>query len=239
MRQSQPGQKPEEIEERTYADLSKTLGIDVKTLREKLPQFAQQLKNAPNVSTLERAIAAYVAKDYSEAERLALSAADEAQKASPPRISDAINALELAGAAADARIEYARALQHYRAAAQLTDRSRNPLQWAGQQRNIAFVLDQQGKYSEAEAVYKSALSEYERARSGDDPGVLSLRGNLASTLGNQGKYAEAEAEFREDQSWKRKCSARNIPTRLPRAVTSPLRSGIRVNMPKRKRNTEK
>ena len=196
-RQSQPGQKPEEIEERTYANLSKTLGIDAKTLRERLPQFAQQLKNAPNVSTFERANAAYVVKDYNEAERLALAAADEAQKASPPRVSDAIKALELAGDAADARIEYARALQHYRAAAQLTDRTRDPLGWGRQQWNIAFVLNQQGKYSEAEAAYKSALSEYELARSGDDPDVLSLRDNLAIALKDQGKYADAEAQYRE------------------------------------------
>ncbi|PYJ20199.1 MAG: hypothetical protein DME92_10275 [Verrucomicrobia bacterium] len=45
-REAEPGQKPEQVEERTYAELAKTLGIDAKTLREKLPQFADQLKRS-------------------------------------------------------------------------------------------------------------------------------------------------------------------------------------------------
>jgi tetratricopeptide (TPR) repeat protein len=185
VRQSQQGQKPEEIQERTYAELSKTLGIDARTLREKLPQFAEQLKNAPNVSTFERANAAYVAKDYNEAERLALAAADEAQRASPPKISGAIKALELAGNAANARIEYARALQHYRAAAQLTDRTRNALEWARQQWNIAFALVEEGKYAEGEIAYRGALAEYEKARGEEDQDVLDLRNDLATALMEQ------------------------------------------------------
>jgi hypothetical protein len=97
----QPGQSASEVQQRTYEDLAKQLGIDPKVLQEKLPKFAEELKNNPDISTFERANAAYVAKDYNEAERLALAAADEAKKTSPPKTSDAIRALDLAGASAD------------------------------------------------------------------------------------------------------------------------------------------
>ena len=60
VRQEQPGQKPEELEERTYEALGKQLGIDATTLKEQLPRFAQELKKTPNVSTYERANAAFV-----------------------------------------------------------------------------------------------------------------------------------------------------------------------------------
>ena len=52
-------------------DLAKQLEINPKLLREKLPKFAEQLKRAPDATSYERANAAYVVKDYSEAERLA------------------------------------------------------------------------------------------------------------------------------------------------------------------------
>jgi serine/threonine protein kinase len=83
VRQEQPGQKPEEVEQRTYEELGKELGLDPSMLKKQLPSFAEELKKAPNASTYERANAAYVAKDYNEAERLALAAADEAQRAGP------------------------------------------------------------------------------------------------------------------------------------------------------------
>jgi hypothetical protein len=81
VRQEQPGQKPDELEQHTYEQLGKELGVDPVSLREQLPRFAEELKKAPNATTYERANAAYTAKDYDEAERLALVAADEAQRA--------------------------------------------------------------------------------------------------------------------------------------------------------------
>ncbi len=62
----QPGEK--KMQEDVYAELANQLGIDVKLLREKLPPFAAYLKQSPNASTYERANAAYVAKDYADAE---------------------------------------------------------------------------------------------------------------------------------------------------------------------------
>src|SRR5206468_12808240 len=47
-REAQPGQKPEQIEERAYAELARNLGIDTRTLREKLPAFAEEFKRSPD-----------------------------------------------------------------------------------------------------------------------------------------------------------------------------------------------
>jgi hypothetical protein len=196
VRQEQPREAdPDEERRRTYEALAKQLGVDARVLEEKLPQFADQLRKDPNASAYERANAAYVARDYKEAERLALVAADEAKKAS--KMSDAIKALSLAGNSAEAEIEYARALQHYRDAAELTDRRRDPLEWADQQWNIAYVLHDQGQYAEAEATYRNLLPEYQRVRGDEDEKVLTLRSNLATAFRIQGKNAEAEAQHRE------------------------------------------
>ena len=77
VRQSKPTEDPAVTRDRVYAELSKQLGVDQKTLREKLPQ----LKTAPGAPSFERANAAFVAKDYGEAESLAIEAADQELKA--------------------------------------------------------------------------------------------------------------------------------------------------------------
>jgi len=187
-----PAQKPEQIEERAYAELARNLGVDARTLREKLPAFAEQLKQSPDATTYERANAAFVAKDYAEAERLALNAAEEAQRADPSRIADALKALELAGWSARNRIEYTRALNHFRAAAALTNRQRDALEWARVQYEIASVLVyDQGHYSEAETILRDIVSIREEVLGPEHPDTLASRNDLAQALSEQGKYAEA------------------------------------------------
>ena len=196
VRQEQPGQKPEEIEQRTYEELSKKLGIDLATLKEQLPRFAEELKKAPNATTYERANAAYVAKDYNEAERLALVAADEAQRATPPKSADAINAFELAAWAAEKRIEYADALTRLRAAEQLTDRNRDALEWARVQFAIGWVLYDEGQYRDAESILREVLRERERGLGPEHPDTILARHRLAIVLDYEGKNAAAETEYR-------------------------------------------
>jgi hypothetical protein len=84
VRQAQPNADPAATQEEIYNRLSKQLGVNPQTLREKLPQFAEQLKRAPDVTSYQRANAAFVTSDYAEAERLALEAADQDLKAPPP-----------------------------------------------------------------------------------------------------------------------------------------------------------
>ena len=182
VRQEQPGQKPEEIEQRTYHELGKQLGLDPATLKEQLPRFAEELKKSPNATTYERANAAYVAKDYNEAERLALVAADEAQRSSPAKNAEAIKAFELAGWAAEKRIEYADALKRLRDAEALTDLTRDPLEWARVQFAIAYILYDQGQYSDSESILRKVLKERERALGPEHPDTLLTRHNLAKRL---------------------------------------------------------
>jgi TolA-binding protein len=196
VRQEQPGQKTDEIEQRTYEELGKELGLDPGMLKKQLPRLAQELKKAPNATTYDRANGAYVDKDYNEAERLALVAADEALKSTPPRNPDAIKALELAGWAADKHVEYADALKRLRDAEKLTDRARDPLEWARVQFAIGRVLDDQGQYADEERVLRDVLKEREHALGPEAPDTLMTRNLLANALRLQDKFAEAETECR-------------------------------------------
>lgn len=195
VREEQPGQKPEQLEERTYAELAKKLGVDPVTLKEQLPRFAQELKQAPNATAYERANAAYVGKDYNEAERLALVAADEAQRAGPSKNAEAIKAFELAAWAASQRVEYTDALKRLNDAEKLTNRIRDPIEWARVQFTIADVRYNQGRYSDAESILREVLKERERVLGPEALDTLNARNNLANALDDQGKYVEAEAEL--------------------------------------------
>jgi tetratricopeptide (TPR) repeat protein len=197
VREAGPNQKPEEIEDRTYTDLAKKLGIDAKTLREKLPAFAEKLKNSSQATTYERANASYVAKDYAEAERLALRAADEAQKQKPIQRKRIIQAFELAGLSAQKQIKYDRAMEHFREAETLTDRDRIPEEWAEVQFVIASLLGDEGKYGDAENVLRSVIDVQSRVLGSEHPDTLRSRTRLGYSLWKQNKLAEAEQNFRE------------------------------------------
>jgi tetratricopeptide (TPR) repeat protein len=195
-RLTQAKEDPEVARKRAMEELAKQYGLDPKLLEQKLPQVAEQLKRAPDATTYQRANAAYVAKDYNEAERLALVAADEAQQGKPPKIADAIKALELAAWSAEKRIEFAEAMQRLQEADRLTVRNRDPVEWARVQFAIACVLFDQGKCSETEAVVRELIGERERSLGHEHPDTLEARHTLAIALWCEGKYTEAEAEDR-------------------------------------------
>jgi tetratricopeptide (TPR) repeat protein len=197
VRASQTEKDPAALQERVYAELGKQLGVDAKLLREKLPGFAEDLKHAPDASDYERANAAYVGRDYLEAERLALQAADEARKAAPSKPKDVLQALTLAGLAAQKHIEYARAMEHFREAEKLTDRARNPEEWAEVQHVIANLTFDQGQYPEAEKMLRNVIEVRTHVLGSEHPDTLRSRNSLAYALWKGGKYTEAEADFRE------------------------------------------
>jgi tetratricopeptide (TPR) repeat protein len=165
-----------------------------------------------------------VAKDYNEAERLALVAADEAQRAGPTKKPEAIKAFELAGLAAEQRIEYADALTRLRDAEKLTDQTRDPLEWARVQFAIADILNDQGQYNNAERILREVIPEYERALGSEHPDTLRTRNNLASALLYQGTYAEAEAEYRAVLKLKEKVLGPEHPDTLRTCLAVCLRS---------------
>lgn len=145
LRQTEDHKDPAALEERVYAELSKEFGIDEKVLRENLPGIAEALKRAPNATALERANAAYVVRDYIAAERFAVQAADDAQKAAVPTRGTVFQALKLAGLAAQMQAKFTVATTHFREAEKLTDRQQRPAEWAEVQQAIAdLMLDESG-----------------------------------------------------------------------------------------------
>ena len=62
--------------------------------------------------------------------------------------------------------------------------------------NLAGLLESQGKYEEAEPLYRRALKIYEKALGPDHPSVATTLNNLATLYKSQGKYEEAEPLYR-------------------------------------------
>jgi tetratricopeptide (TPR) repeat protein len=202
------------IEARTYAELGKELGTDPQMLREKLPQAANELKRAPDATNYERANAAYVAKDYIQAEQLALAVANQAQRATPPRDPDALKAFELAGSSAQSRGENAYALEHYRAAEPLTDPARNLSEWAALQGHIAFTYLDQKKYADAETVWRNVITRQQRALDPEDKDLIYSRACLAVTLLSQHNFREGMPECQAVLKLQEKVLGRENPSTL-------------------------
>jgi TolA-binding protein len=177
VRQEQPAQKPEELERRTYEQLGKQLGLDAATLKQQLPRFAQELKKSPNATTYERANAAYVAKDYNGAERLALAAADEDRSTSPPKNAEAIKAFELED----------------RSVISLQEKvlgTENP-DTLETRYGLAEVLAHQGKYADAETEFRAVLKLQEKVLGLADPHTLRTCYNLAVCLRSESEIQQA------------------------------------------------
>src|SRR2546422_7420029 len=62
--------------------------------------------------------------------------------------------------------------------------------------NPALLYDSQGKYSEAEPLYRRSLAIREKALGPDHPHVAVSLNNLAAPYVTQGKYSEAEPLYR-------------------------------------------
>ena len=123
------------------------------------------------------------------------------QTAALAEVEDSARALQLASLhdLADAQlasIHYGEALGLSSEAEKLTDRTRDPVQWADTQRKIAYLLFLQGSYVKAAERYGPALAEYQRAKGPNDLATLAIRAERATALNALGYYEEAEAEHR-------------------------------------------
>ena len=63
--------------------------------------------------------------------------------------------------------------------------------------NLAVTLKAQGKYVEAETMYRETLAARQRVLGSEHPDTLGTAGNLANALCAQGKCDEAETMYRE------------------------------------------
>jgi serine/threonine protein kinase len=191
-------ESPAGVEERLYSNLATGVGLDAKILTEKLPKFSQAVKRDPDASSYERACAAYLGKDYAEAERLFLTTADEAQQAIPTKTADMIRVLKLAGWSARKSDEFVRAREHLAEAEKLTDRQRNPREWADVQYAIANVLYAgQHHPGDAEKLLRDVIEARTQIFGPEDRETLKARRRLAQSLWLQSRHLEAEAELRE------------------------------------------
>ncbi len=177
-----------------FATLEKDLNLPPGHLKAQLPAFAKELLQTPGTPLLDRASALLVQKKFAEAEAAALQAMDETP--GPDADSRALQALLTAAWAAWEQTHHKQALDHYRAAAILTDKARDPAEWARVQSMIAEVLNDQGQAPAAEAILRPVIVHQEHVLGPDDINTLSSRKRLAFALMTQGKFAEAETEAR-------------------------------------------
>ena len=183
--------------QRAYPDLEKEHELPAGSLALDLPGFLDRLLIRMDTSSLDRAYALYVKKDFSKAEAEALDAKKWALDAPTPQIDAAIAALQFAGRSARAQFQYERAVEHARAATALPNHDDDPATWANAQWGLAEVMDYLGLYSESEPIWRQALVEYILAYGEDDDQVLSIRSALAHGLEVQQRAGEAGEQYRE------------------------------------------
>ena len=66
----------------------------------------------------------------------------------------------------------------------------------GEHQTLGFNLSAQGRYEEAEPLYRHGLEIYERVLSENHPSTATSYNNLAFNLNAQGRYEAAEPLFR-------------------------------------------
>src|SRR5215469_3173710 len=67
----------------------------------------------------------------------------------------------------------------------------------GSMNNIAYTLEKEGRYAEAESVYRDALQIQRRVLGLEHPDTLLTMDNLNNTLAEQGRYTDAEKLCRQ------------------------------------------
>lgn len=192
---------PAEQRARAYRVLETDLGLPSGSLAQQLPAFALEIYSRADTSPLLRAQAAYALNKFDEAEKLSADAADQdriaynnAKAVADDRRKKAIEDYQLAGESAERLVHYDAALQYFRKAEELTDRTRDPIEWALQQFNIGHLMIEQGQFAQSETLYREAVEQYRRVRGEDNQDILNAHCNLAIALYRGGKYPEAETE---------------------------------------------
>lgn len=195
---------PEETRARAYAALEKELGLAPGILAKELPALALVLFKNPETSSLMRARASYALNKFADAEQLSLASAsaqqaafEKAQEIADERRHQAVESFLLAASSAHKQTELARAVEHARAAAGLTNRDRDAVEWAHVQWFLGYYLQLVSQYRDAVQAFQGALAVHDQKLGSDHPLSLSSRHFLGVNLYFCGLYAEAEQEFRK------------------------------------------
>ena len=77
-------------------------------------------------------------------------------------------------------------------------------------------LNAQGKYAEAEPLFRQALAIRRKLLGEDHPDTAQSYNNVAGNLNAQGKYAEAEPLFRQALATRRKLLGEDHPRHGPK-----------------------
>jgi hypothetical protein len=154
---------------RAYTLLDFQLGMPVGSTARDLPPVASRKLREPGTSSRDRAIAFLIARKFKEAEAAALQARDEARQKGGEGTHDVVIALELAGLAAEklwrgGRLSYPKAFEHYQAAAALTSKDRDFLDWVRVQNHIGRVLERLDRTRDAETLLVAALKAAESSK---------------------------------------------------------------------------
>jgi hypothetical protein len=93
---------------------------------------------------------------------------------------------------------FVRAREHLAEAAKLTDRQRNPREWADVQYAIADLLNTEEEHpGDAEKLLRAVIEVRTQIFGPEDRETMKARRELALSLHLQSRHLEAEAEFRE------------------------------------------
>jgi Tetratricopeptide repeat/Domain of unknown function (DUF4062) len=204
-RSSLPGEKLTmgELRTRAFTLLETEFKLAPGTLATSLPAFALEVYEKPDSDLIMKASAAYALNQFEEAEKLFLEeeSKDSAAMKKPGKEANElrtkrIQSLEGAAQFATAQIQYARAVEHYRAAAALTSVERDPLEWARIQHMLAYALTYNGQYSDVADTLSQVIPVYEKNLGAEHTATLSSSNNLANALNSLGKHAEAEERHR-------------------------------------------
>jgi hypothetical protein len=90
----------------------------------------------------------------------------------------------------------------------------NERRLAAAKNNLAIALQSQGRYGEAETLYRETLAVRQRVLGSEHPDTLGTVNNLANALWAQGKYGEAVTMFRETLAARQRVLGREHPDTL-------------------------
>ena len=117
--------------------------------------------------------------------------------------------------------EKARGPQHVLVAAQLA--------------SLGSVYNAQGRYGEAEPLFRRALAIGEKASGSDHASVGSVLNSLGFVAANQGRYAEADALYKRSPPSRKEAAATKVPKWRFGSTISPActKAWVATPMPRR------